>query len=208
MKRLVPLLVVLVTLGGGTAGIGCASSTTDNATPTATTPATTGAVPLTPLAASTDVPNTKLTVVAGLSPKQAADLIGRTVTQSHPVLFPNAVPDTWSAEASDLDANGFHLRFTSPDSARSILFALVAANPREPEASTVQTEPNFHGDPRSVYQVQDKDDAASFRWLLWNETGVWGEEPVYGAVPYYLAATGLTDAEFWQIANSLHPIQR
>ncbi len=158
---------------------------------------------------ATDVPNAKLTVVAGLTPTQAADLIARVVTQSRPLLFPNTVPATWSVNVSNVfDASGFTAQFTSPDGAKSISLALVGANPREPDPSTVQSEPNFHGDQHSVYQVQDKNDPRSFRWLLWNEPGVWGEDPGRGTAPYYFDATGLTETEFWQVANSLTPIQR
>jgi hypothetical protein len=180
--------------GGGTAGV--------------QTPAASAVTPV-PTSPHTDVPNPKLTVVSGLAPSQAADLIARAVTQSHPLLFPNSMPSTWSVEVSDfVDANSFSARFTSPDRAKSITLALVAANPREPDSSTVQSNPNFRGDERSAYQVQDSNDPVSFRWLLWSEPGGWGGHPAGTAAPYYLDATGLTDAEFWEVANSLRPIQR
>lgn len=163
-----------------------------------------------PVATATVTPvrNDKTTVLAGLTPAQAADLIARTVTGSRPLLFPNAVPDRWTADVLVADANTFALKFTSADGAKVVWLELIAANPAEPEAHTVQTQPNFHNDDRSAYQVQDSTDPKSFRWLLWNEPGTFGEEPSTGAVPYYLDSAGLTDPEFWAIADSLHPIQR
>jgi hypothetical protein len=181
----------------------CGSSSSPTRTPASAAPS-----PAPAIATVTPVRNDKLTVVAGRTPAQAADLIARTVTGSRPLLFPNAIPGGWTAEASALDANGFSLRFTSPDGKQFVRLALVAANPEEPGEHTTQTEPNFHNDDRSLYQVQDTTDPKSFRWLQWDEPGTWGEQPATGAVPYYLDATGLTDAEFWAIANSLHPIQR
>ena len=164
--------------------------------------------PATATATITPIPNDKTTVVAGLTPAQAADLIARTVTGSRPLLFPNAIPDGWTGEASFPDHSDFFVRFASPDGSKMLSFALIAANGREPEAHTVQTEPKFHNDARSLYQVQDSTDPTSFRWLQWDEPGLYGANASSPTVPYYLDASGLTDAEFWAIANSLHPIQR
>lgn len=181
--------------------LACGSSTSGPApSSVAHSPAVTATV--------TPVRNDKLTVVAGLTPAQAAGLIARTVTGSRPLLFPNAVPDGWTAEIISSGANTFAVKFGSGDGAQTVRLELVAANPAEPEAHTVGTRPNFHNDDRSAYQVQDSTDPKSFRWLLWDEPGTFGEEPSTGAVPYYLASTGLTEAEFWAIADSLHPIQR
>jgi hypothetical protein len=43
------------------------------------------------------------------------------------------------------------------------------------------------------YNVLDAASALSRRWLVWTESGV----------PYLLMKQGLTDLEFWQVANSL-----
>jgi hypothetical protein len=39
---------------------------------------------------------------------------------------------------------------------------------------------------------------------MWNEPGTTAEQVMkVPGVPYFLSADGLTDAEFWQMANSL-----
>ena len=66
--------------------------------------------------------------------------------------------------------------------------------------------PSFHGDATSVYQVRDATNPTSDRILVWVEKGTWSVSG-RAEVPYMLSAEGLTDAEFWQIANGLHPNQ-
>jgi len=48
-------------------------------------------------------------------------------------------------------------------------------------------------------------EALSQRWLMWDEPGTMvnpmGKTP--NLVPYFLGTSGLTDQEFWQVANSL-----
>ena len=54
------------------------------------------------------------------------------------------------------------------------------------------------------YFVYDATDALSNRWLMWIEPGTMANPQLkVPGVPYFLSATGLTDAEFWQVANSL-----
>lgn len=82
--------------------------------------------------------------------------------------------------------------------------SIVVANLPLPGANTVQTYPGFRGDSRSLYQVADGRDPVSERWLTWTEPGTWSQRGPNG-VPHLLSTTGVTDAEFWQLANSLHP---
>jgi hypothetical protein len=158
-------------------------------------------------AVATSVQNEDLTAGSALTPAQAADLVGRTVSASRPLLFPDAIPANWTAAVFSVDASEFALRFASPDGAKVVRLELIQANPSEPGDHTIGTGPVFHGDPRSGYQVQDSTNPRSFRWLLWHELGIYGDASKT-SVPYYLDAQGLTDAEFWSIADSLHPIQR
>jgi hypothetical protein len=54
------------------------------------------------------------------------------------------------------------------------------------------------------YQVYDATSELSSRWLMWTEPGTMAQQQTKTpGVPYFLSADGLTDQEFWQIANSL-----
>lgn len=139
------------------------------------------------------------------SPNDAAQVIRTTVTGARPLLIPNAIADDWKAEVT-ASASAFTATYRSPDGAKAVTLAIAAGNPPLPTAQTTQTHPSFHGDANSLYQVMDGTVARSDRQLLWIETGTWSVPGPKG-VPYCLTANGLTDAEFWQIANSLHPNQ-
>jgi hypothetical protein len=57
---------------------------------------------------------------------------------------------------------------------------------------------------RADYQVDDATVPTSHRGLMWNEPGTAiGGQP---GVPYFLTTDGLTETEFWTIANSIGPI--
>ena len=38
---------------------------------------------------------------------------------------------------------------------------------------------------------------------MWNESGTWTQPNGLPGVPYFLTTKGLTDAQFWAVANSL-----
>lgn len=142
---------------------------------------------------------------ASLTPLQAADRIRTTVTGARPILILNAVPEDWRAEVT-ADADSFTATYRPPGE-ESISLSIAAANPPLPGAATVQSQPGFHGDQRSLYQVEDKGNPTSQRFLLWVEPGTWATTSSLGGVPYYLVGFGMTDTEFWDMANPLHPNQ-
>jgi hypothetical protein len=40
--------------------------------------------------------------------------------------------------------------------------------------------------------------------LMWREPGTYVHtDPSYPGIPYFVDASGITDADFWQLANSL-----
>jgi hypothetical protein len=54
------------------------------------------------------------------------------------------------------------------------------------------------------YFVYDTTAPTSQRYLSWIEPGsMTNPQLADPGVPYFLSATGLTDQEFWQVANSL-----
>ena len=157
------------------------------------------------LRAGPPMPVTPPITKSGLTPEQAVELIRITVTEARPILVPNVMPADWKAQLS-VEAGSFFSTFRSPDGSRSVTLAIAAANPALPGPATSQAYPSFHGDATSLYQVADATNPTSGRILVWAEKGTWSVSG-RAEVPYMLSSEGLTDAEFWQIANGLHPNQ-
>lgn len=140
----------------------------------------------------------------GLTPDEAARVIRSSVTGARPVLIPTGIPDDWTA-AVRAGADTFQATYTDPAGTRTVTLAITLANIPPPTAASSQTAPSFHGDGASLYQIAIAADIASERWLVWTESGTWSMGS--RGVAYLLSATGLTDAEFWRLAASLHPNQ-
>lgn len=137
-----------------------------------------------------------------MSPGDADALIRKTVTTESPVLLPAWLPAGLEATVW-VGADGYNVRYLSDQRDTDINWGIVVPNP--PPAP-----PNAGGGPvhfRGViaeYMVLDKTATHSSRWLMWSEPGVMATFPTKrGQVPFFLSADGLTDAEFWQVANSL-----
>lgn len=136
-----------------------------------------------------------------LTADQAAQDIRRTVTDVHPVLLPSVIPTGFQAELYD-DTGGFSAVYVAADG-RKITFSIVVPNPAPGSGSGRFSQPTFRG-VRADYMVDDTAQAASPRWLMWNEPGTpLGGQP---GVPYFLTTDGFTESQFWQIANSIGPI--
>jgi hypothetical protein len=129
--------------------------------------------------------------------------IRSSVTGAHPVLLPSSISSTWSATLMTPSPAFFDVIYQSPDATQEVELAIVVPNPPPPGPNGSQTQPKFHGDANSLYQVNDKTQATSDRLLMWNEPGTWTEPNGLPGVPYLLTSRGLTDAEFWAVANSL-----
>lgn len=132
----------------------------------------------------------------------AAEL--RKVTGASPVLVPAAGVSGYRGQASATSTT-YTLSLTSADSTKTVRLAIAEPNPSPPSDHTRQSNPNFHGDARSVYQVDDDTQPGSVRTLLWIQPGTWTVE-ARGGVPYALTSEGLTDSEFWTVANSLRSL--
>ncbi|HEX3629449.1 MAG TPA: DUF4232 domain-containing protein, partial [Candidatus Dormibacteraeota bacterium] len=112
-----------------------------------------------------------------------------------------AIPVTYQAQLYD-DAQTFSLDYVGPNG-QKISFAIVVANPGPGTPNVRQSSPTFRG-VRAEYQVDDATVPTSHRWLMWNEPGTSvGGQP---GLSYFLATEGLTESEFWSIANSIGPI--
>jgi len=131
-----------------------------------------------------------------MGPDEARAAVAEAVGPGLPVLLPAVITGSDWRAAVTTGPDGFSVQYSYSDETGTRLVVVGARQPgpTAPGGAT-RTAPRFRGDPRSVYQVDDPADPRSHRVLLWQERGV----------PYELSATGLTDAEFWQVANSLHP---
>jgi hypothetical protein len=137
------------------------------------------------------------------TPATVAALVRSTVTGARPLLLPSGIPNNWSARTTLVKPAFFDVTYSGPGGTKSVEFALQVPNPPPPGPHGASIRPNFHGDGLSVYQVLDTTQATSPRWMIWNEPGIWSEPNGLPGVPYFLYTTGLTDREFWDIANSL-----
>lgn len=132
-----------------------------------------------------------------MDPAQARVAVRAAVTAARPILLPAAVGAGWRAQVATT-SDGFTVQYDDPaDPARSVVVGIdLLANP---PPSATRTSPGFHGDQRSLYEVN-----GDTRILLWHQPGVYDHaDPSYPGVPYELKTTGLSEAEFWQMANSL-----
>ncbi len=149
-------------------------------------------------------PNEVTSPVRFLSAGQAANTIKATVAQVEPLLLPTAIPAGSDAYLA-ADRSRFHVTFVGK-AAGQRLFVSVGTSDPPPLGpnSAVSTTPFRKTLAR--YAVDEPSLAGSYRSLTWIEPGSWiGQANVQG-VPYFLSATGMTDAQFWQLANSIGPI--
>jgi len=145
------------------------------------------------------------------SPAAAEAYIRQNVTKTSPVLLPTWLPVTMDATV-DLSADYFNVQYRSDQRDKTIDFGIVAANPPPGGSASSERRVKFRKAVamKSVpagyaeYFVYDTSSPTSARWLMWVEPGTMSNPQLAGpGVPYFLSATGLTDAEFWRVANSL-----
>jgi hypothetical protein len=147
-----------------------------------------------------------------MTPDQAATLIRATVKDAQPILLPAHLPDAnWDATVYP-QPDGFTIRYQSDQRDKSIELGIMVANPPPGGAHSKDSMVRFRNAlplkystrGYAEYFVYDTTSPTSVRWLMWIEPGTMTNPQLAGpGVPYFLAADGLTDAEFWQVANSL-----
>jgi len=123
-----------------------------------------------------------------------------TVTGASPLLVPASIPAGWTAEVS-VASTSFTLTYSAPSAAESVTLSISIPNPPW-SADETSSNLRFRGAEHSTYLVYNE---SGRRVLLWIEPGVWSGQSI-GGVPYDLTSDGLTDIEFWQIANSLYTV--
>jgi hypothetical protein len=141
-------------------------------------------------------------VQGSMSPSEGESIIRKTVTSVHPVLLPGWLPVGLEAQVL-AGADGYSIEYKSDQRDKSILLGIVVPNPPPGIDKTVNRTLTFRG-VRASYQVLDSTADLSSRLLIWNEPGTMPDSGIKApGIPYVLSTVGLTDAEFWQVANSL-----
>jgi Protein of unknown function (DUF4232) len=133
-----------------------------------------------------------------LTPYRAAQDIKKTVITVDPVLLPGSIPAGFQAQVYD-DQGGFSVLYAAADG-RRMSFAIALPNPGPGTSRVRQVQLAFRG-VRANYQVDDISEPTSHRWLMWNEPGTWVRAP--RDVPYSFTSAGLTEEQFWAVANSI-----
>jgi hypothetical protein len=148
-----------------------------------------------------------------MTPEQAVAAVRATVVNTRPLLLPSTSP-AWAYDVR-VTATGdfFNLQYASDLRDKSLELGIVVPNPPPGSASSSDTQVAFRhaiaikgttSKAPAEYFVYDTSNPLSERWLMWVEPGSSSSTmfPPPG-VPYFLSASGLTDQEFWQVANSL-----
>jgi len=130
-----------------------------------------------------------------VTPAAAAAFVRQTVTTSR-VLLPTSLPPGLEARAFAA-TDSFTIDYATDQRDKRITLGMIAANPPPGDEHSTDTQVTFRGH-TARYFVYDGTAPLSDRWLMWTEGG----EPKSGT-EYFLSADGLTDAEFWHVANSL-----
>ncbi|HKF77303.1 MAG TPA: hypothetical protein VKF59_14270 [Candidatus Dormibacteraeota bacterium] len=135
-------------------------------------------------------------LVAGgrtMSPAQADAAVRAAATAVRPVLLPHAVVGADWRAAVETARDGFSVEYDDLNATRRVVVS-VGGGPIPVGTTVEQAHPPFRGDQGSRYRVSDTD-PRGVRILTWHEPG--------SGAAYTVSATGLTDAEFWQLASSL-----
>jgi hypothetical protein len=139
-----------------------------------------------------------------LSASQAASAIKATVAQVDPLLLPTAIPGGSDAyEAAN--RSRFNVTYVSKAAGQRVFVSVGTTDPPPlGPHSAVSTTPYRKTVAR--YGVDDPSRAGSYRSLMWTEPGTWTAQVPSDGIPYLLTATGLSEAQFWQLAGSMDVI--
>ncbi len=151
------------------------------------------------LVCSDPMPTTK-TLVSG---DAARDLIKQKVTAIAPVLVPTVLPDRVNASV-DAQSDAFTVLYIG-DAGVRVWLRTAVVQPQPLPSDGFQQQLAFRGDHRALYQRTDGR-ANATRTLVWLEPATKPSRLASASctcVPYALTADGLTENEFWKVAESL-----
>jgi hypothetical protein len=145
------------------------------------------------------------------TPDAAKAFIRQTMTATTPALFPKSLPPGMEATVT-ATTDTFNLDLYTDQYDKHIFLGTIAAQPPPGDSSSSDTRVKFRNALAMKYQspgaaeyfVYDASAPRSDRWLMWIEPGTMSVQgSTSPGVSYFLSASGLTDQEFWQVANSL-----
>jgi hypothetical protein len=137
-----------------------------------------------------------------MSPAAAEAAVRSVVKNTSPVLMPASLPAGMDAKVF-ATTDGFSIEYRSDQRDKDLTWGIVVPNPPPGGSHSSDTHVTFRGG-TAEYFVFDTTVPQSTRWLMWIGPGTMAVPQTKApGVPYFLSAVGLTDQEFWQIANSL-----
>lgn len=197
VTRLTPALAVLAAV----ALAGCAGAGTTPAARSATAaPRTSSAVPAaSPAARPTTAP--RPTPVDG----DPAAIVRQSIPADWLRLLPAWVP-AGMAPRTTVSGDGYVVVWADDLHTKEVSFTDILANPSLPTGSGISTTRLVRG-VRATYFIYDRTAPTSQRYLMWDEPGTWPTAAYGGRTnEFYLEASGLTESEFLQVADSVRAL--
>lgn len=135
---------------------------------------------------------------------EAEALLATRVTQLSPVLFPAYLTEG----AKTCTASGARDTFNVQCFGGTVIVELAtqSENPQEYKPMVLRHQ-KFRSDPAAMFMDVDPAHLDAVRMMLWSEPGH-SADTACTCVHYDLHITGISQAEFFKIANSLHVAQQ
>lgn len=149
-------------------------------------------------------PNEITSPMRFLSAGQAANAIKATVAQVEPLLLPTAIPVGSDAYLA-ADRSRFNVTYVSKATGQRVFVSVGTTDPPPLGLHSAVSTTSFRKT-LARYGVDDPSRAGSYRSLMWTEPGIWTAQVPSDGIPYLLTATGLSEAQFWQLAGSMDVI--
>jgi hypothetical protein len=134
----------------------------------------------------------------------AVAIVRARVTGVSPRLLPTAIPAGMEVTVGWAGPGGYSLQYTDDLHTHTIVVITDMPMGMNGPHQSMRTL-RFRGRD-ATYQVFDTTVPTSRRILYWMEPGTQVNGPTVGQVPYYFSASGFTEAEFFQLADSLLPV--
>ena len=186
---------------------GCGSAATTSPAASTVQPAAAAVT-----AAPAPAPTTKGILIPSPTVTASADpaaMVRAVVTAGNPRLLPGYVPSGMSPTTT-ASAISYMVNWTDDLHTRTLGISVnEGVNPpplTDPNRSSTQRQ--LRG-VQAVYAVYDTTAPGSQRYLLWYEPGTWSPKLAGNGLPgieYFLVASGVTESEFFRVADTLQPV--
>jgi hypothetical protein len=135
---------------------------------------------------------------------QAASTVRRVTSGLEPILVPGWVPAGMLAHVRPESDGGYALEYLGSGDQRRILLAICVCMAGLPSDHSSQSQVQFRG-VSAFHQVGDTRVPGGDRLLQWREPDMRSTvlPPYPPGIEYELLTQGLSEADFWSVANSL-----